>query len=80
MSGATTRLARGGVRRTSRPAGTVTPMHPDQFDTLIDDIKAGRPTRAAGQPYPVLRFAAGTALWLLAANLGYLFVLFLRRG
>ena len=46
-------------------------MHPDQFDTLIDDIKAGRPTRAAGQPYPVLRFAAGTALWLVNAILAW---------
>ena len=52
----------------------------DQFDTLIHDIKTGRPTRGDGLPYPVLRFAAGTALWLLAANLGYLFVLFLRHG
>ena len=57
-------------------------LNDDQFDTLIHDIKTGRPTREAGprQPYPVLRFAAGTALWLLAANLGYLFVLFLRHG
>ena len=48
-------------------------MHPDQFDTLIDDIKAGRPrpTRGDGQPYPVLRFAAGTALWLVNAILAW---------
>ena len=46
-------------------------LNDDQFDTLIHDIKTGRPTREAGprQPYPVLRFAAGTALWLVNAIL-----------
>ena len=44
-------------------------LNDDQFDTLIHDIKTGRPTRGDGLPYPVLRFAAGTALWLVNAIL-----------
>jgi hypothetical protein len=55
-------------------------MPPDQFDTIISGIKTGRPAWGDGLPYPVLRFAAGAVLWLLAANLLYVLTWFLLHG
>jgi len=61
-----------------------TAMHPDQFDldTIIQDIKTGRPTREAGPAtgHPVLWFAVGAGLWVVDGILLYLFVWLLRHG
>ena len=45
----------------------------DELDTIIAAVTADYPPPAAGprQPYPVLRFALGTALWVTVAILAY---------
>jgi hypothetical protein len=82
---ATTRLASGGVRRTTRPARTVTPMPTytpdDDFTEWVTRVVDAYPTPEAGpvkpsrprQPEPVIQFARGTFWWL--ANLILLYVL-----
>ena len=57
-------------------------MPPDEFDTIIQAVSGGWPHAPAASPPPrrALRFAGGTALWLLNANLLYLFVWFLLHG
>ncbi len=54
----------------------------DQFDTIIQDVRAGygREATPARQPYPVVRFAAGLDLFLLAGILLYVLAWLLRHG
>jgi hypothetical protein len=90
MSGGTTRLVLRRSARTLPHHQTGTAMPPDEYDldTVIQDIISApeatrlmrRKPEPPRRPHPVIRFEAGTILFLVIAILGYVLVWLLRHG
>ena len=56
-------------------------MPQDEFDTLIQDVRAGYGREATpAQPHQVLWFAVGLGLWLVDVILFWLLLWFWRHG